>query len=150
MKAVTLFYDADFGVCTACVALLKRRMDSSGESLIAIPYQDEEQVKSYGMVDRRHGELGIQTLDADGRVRRDAEAVASCLRVLPSWRWLGNWMDWPLLRNIFQAGDRLVASNRTLRAGLAYKPARCPRERKRPPVSSSHQTVKSPARNPTS
>ncbi|HEY5707416.1 MAG TPA: DUF393 domain-containing protein [Terrimicrobiaceae bacterium] len=112
MKAITLFYDADCGICTASVDWLTRQAESAGAKLVVIAYQDEKQVGEHAVIDRRHADLGIQTLDSDGQVRRDAAAFASCLRVLPHWRWLGVCMDWPLLKTAFQAGYRLVADNR--------------------------------------
>ena len=111
MEGVTLFYDADCGICTACVDWLVRQK-SAGERLVAIAYQDGKQVEKYATIDGRHADLGIQTLDAHGHLRRDAEAVASCLRVLSRWRWLGICMDWPLLKTAFRAGYQLVARNR--------------------------------------
>jgi len=127
MKAVTLFYDADCGICTACVDWFTRHAESAGADLLAIAYQNEKQVENYAIVDRRHADLGIQSLDSDGRVRRDAAAVASCLRVLPSWRWLGICMDWPLLKTAFQAGYRLVANNRqTLSRWFGLQACRIP------------------------
>jgi predicted DCC family thiol-disulfide oxidoreductase YuxK len=112
MKALTLFYDADCGTCTACVNWLTQQAESVGADVLVIAYQDEKQLKNYPVIDRRHADLGIQTLDSKGRLRQDAAAVATCLRVLPSWRWLGNCMDWPLLKTAFQAGYRLAAKNR--------------------------------------
>ena len=112
MKAITLFYDADCGICTACVDWLTRQAQSSGKTLVVIAYQNEKEIGNFPMIDRRHADLGIQTLSFDGTVRRDAAAFAACLRELPRWRWLGICMDWPLLRNAFQAGYRLVANNR--------------------------------------
>jgi predicted DCC family thiol-disulfide oxidoreductase YuxK len=112
MKAITLFYDADCGICTACVDWLIRQAESAGAKLVVIAYQDDKQVEKYAVIDRRHADLGIQTLDSNGHVRRDASAVASCLRVLPRWRLLGICMDWPLIKTAFQAGYRLVANNR--------------------------------------
>ena len=112
MKATTLFYDADCGICTACVDWLIRQAESAGAKLVVIAYQDEKQVEKHAVIDRRHADLGIQTLDSNGQVRRDAAAVATSLRVLPHWRWLGICMDWPLLKTAFQTGYRFVAKNR--------------------------------------
>ena len=127
MKAITLFYDADCGICTACVDWLIQQAKSAGAKLVVIPYQDEKEVEKYAIIDRRHVDLGIQTLDCDGRVRRDAAAVAGCLRVLPHWRWLGICMDWPLLKTAFQAGYRLVANNRqTLSRWFGLQACRIP------------------------
>jgi predicted DCC family thiol-disulfide oxidoreductase YuxK len=114
MKAITLFYDADCGICTACVNWLTRQAESAGEPLVVIAYQSEKEVEKYPVIDRRHADLGIQTLEPDGHVRRDAAAVATCLRALPRWRWLGICMDLPLLKTGFQAGYRLVANNRRM------------------------------------
>jgi predicted DCC family thiol-disulfide oxidoreductase YuxK len=114
MKAITLFYDADCGICTAFVDWLIRQAESTGELLVVIAYQSEKQMESYPMIDRRHADLGIQTLDRDGQVRRDAAAVATCLRALPRWRWLGIIIDLPLLKTAFQAAYRLVANNRRI------------------------------------
>ena len=80
MKATTLFYDADCGICTACVDWLVRQAESAGAKLIVIAYQDENEIEKYPVIDRRHADLGIQTLDSDGQLRRDAAA----LRRLPS------------------------------------------------------------------
>jgi predicted DCC family thiol-disulfide oxidoreductase YuxK len=126
MEGVTLFYDADCGICTACVDWLIRQ-ESAKEKLVVIAYQDEKQVEKYAMIDRRHARLGIQTLDARGRVHRDAEAVASCFRVISRWRWLGICMDWPLLNTASQAGYKLVAKNRaTLSRWFSFQACRTP------------------------
>jgi predicted DCC family thiol-disulfide oxidoreductase YuxK len=114
MKAITLFYDADCGICTACVDWLIRQAESSGETLVVIAYQNEKEIGNFPMIDRRHADLGIQTLSFDGKVRSDAAAFAACLRALPRWRWLGICMDWPLFKSVFQAGYRLVANNRQM------------------------------------
>jgi predicted DCC family thiol-disulfide oxidoreductase YuxK len=114
MKAITLFYDADCGICTACVNWLTRQAESAGESLVVIAYQSEKELENYPMIDRRHADLGIQTLDLNQQVQRDAAAVATCLRALPRWRWLGICMDLPLLKTAFQAGYRLIANNRRM------------------------------------
>jgi predicted DCC family thiol-disulfide oxidoreductase YuxK len=114
MKAIILFYDADCGICTACVDWLIRQAESAGEPLVVIAYQSEKEIENYPMIDRSHADLGIQTLDLDRQVRRDAAAVATCLRAFPRWRWLGICMDLPLLKIAFQAGYRLVANNRRL------------------------------------
>ncbi len=82
MSFITLFYDADCGICTACVDWLARQAQSAGAKFVVIAYQDEKQVEKYAVIDRRHTDLGIQTLDSNGQVRRDAPAVAACLRFL--------------------------------------------------------------------
>ena len=127
MNAVTLFYDADCGMCTACVDWLMRQAESAGAKLVAIAYQNEKQVENFAIIDRRHADLGIQALNSNGHVGRDAAAVASCLRVLPHWRWLGICMDWPLLKIAFQAGYRIVAKNRrTLSRWFGLQACRIP------------------------
>ena len=127
MKATTLFYDADCGICTACVDWLVRQAESAGAKLIVIAYQDENEIEKYPVIDRRHADLGIQTLDSDGQLRRDAAALAACLRAMQRWRWLGSCMDWPVLNSAFQAGYRLVANNRqTLSRWFGLKACRIP------------------------
>ena len=127
MKPITLFYDADCGICTACVNWVVRKAESAGAKLVVIAYQEEKEVEKYAIIDRRHADLGIQTLDSNGQVRRDAAAVAGCLRVLPHWRWLGICMDWPLFKIAFQAGYRLVANNRqTLSRWFGLQACRIP------------------------
>lgn len=127
MNVITLFYDADCGICTACVDWLARQAESAGAKLIVIAYQDEKQMEKYAVIDRRHADLGIQTLDSSGQVSRDASAVAACLRNLQHWRWLGICMDWPLLKTAFQMGYRLVANNRqTLSRWFGLQACRIP------------------------
>lgn len=112
MNRVTLFYDADCGICTASVDWLVRQAAASGAELKTVAYQDPAGPSDYPMINWKHTDLGVQTLTGEGKISQDASAIAACLRLAPRWRWLGTCMDWPVLRIGFQTGYRLVARNR--------------------------------------
>lgn len=112
VKNLTLFYDADCGICTASVDWLVRRAAASGSELKTVAYQDPSGPTRYPMINWAHTDLGVQSLTDSGTIAQDASAIAACLRLISAWRWLGAIMDWPVLRPGFQAGYRLVARNR--------------------------------------
>ncbi len=113
MENVTLFYDADCGICTASVDWLVRQARTAGRDLRTVAYQDPSAPPRYPMINWSHTDLGVQSLAESGAIFQDEAAIAACLRLIPAWSWLGNCMTWPLLRIGFQAGYRLVARNRS-------------------------------------
>lgn len=112
MESLTLFYDADCGICTASVDWLARQAAEAGTKLETVAYQDSSGPGRYPMINWQHVDLGVQSLSEGGVIRKDAPAIAACLRLSPKWRWLGTCLDWPIARIGAQAGYRLIARNR--------------------------------------
>ena len=112
MSKLTLFYDADCGFCSASVDWITRQAASSNLDLATIPYQDPSGPAKFPGIDWEHNDRGVQTLDERGVVKRDSSALATCLKAMPAWNWLGTIMDLPILRLFIHLGYKVVAKNR--------------------------------------
>ena len=64
------------------------------------------------MVDRTLADKGIQALGPDGKLRAKAQATGYCLTFLPGWRWLGHFIQFPLIAPFASLVYAIVASNR--------------------------------------
>ena len=110
MGRIILFYDADCGFCQASVDWLIQR--GRPDTFETIAYQDEERMSRYPMVDRTLADKGIQALGEDGKLWKKASATGFCLRHIPGWEWLGDFILYPLVKPFAALGYALVAGHR--------------------------------------
>jgi predicted DCC family thiol-disulfide oxidoreductase YuxK len=108
-NSITLFYDADCGLCEGAVRLL---IDAVPEGRIeVIPYQSKDVAESYPEV-LEHADDGVVAILPDGRMERNEGTVGVCLRESPRWAWVGKAILSPVLRPVMRFGYRRVARNR--------------------------------------
>lgn len=102
-------YDADCGICTALVRF-GQRLDRDQRIEFVANYEEERFPPSVTQELVRQTIVVVEAERSQVLIR--AAAVASLLRVLPRWKWLGWLMALPGIHFICDRMYRLVANNR--------------------------------------
>jgi predicted DCC family thiol-disulfide oxidoreductase YuxK len=105
------FFDSDCGICTMFVAWAVANVDERAivftpySSLAFSAYEDRG-------IDPEYVDHGVQLLDEEGQLHKGASAIAILLQHCPHWQHLGNFLQWPGVRQLSFLGYRVVAFNR--------------------------------------
>lgn len=109
-RRYVLFYDGDCGICQASRRAIERRQPR--EDVVYVDSTDDRRMGEFPMIDASLTRRGAVVLGPAGEIRFGYDAVVQMLRLLPRWRVIAFFMQWPIIRQIGLCTYAWVARNR--------------------------------------
>lgn len=110
MNVLTVFYDADCGICSAFRRWMGK--EPAHVALRFLPYDSAEAARLCPDLLARGGDREIIVMADDGRLWQGAEAWVTCLWALRRWRGWARRLASPALLPLAARICRLVSTNR--------------------------------------